>query len=676
MALLIPAVHPAAVLRGGRPIADVIAADLGKAWRISNGDGPNLTEHIIHVIPGNPIGIPKALELAIQWMQHWRQRGARIGVDVETSALDYFNCKLYSIAIAEAETGIAISFTLQDFHTLPPSYELALEQELKYVLADENISKVFHNAPFDLAVLHRKGFSIGGRIWDTQGLHHLVQPDIAHDLGWIGHTYLDVEPWKLDHESGKMANTKDPVKLLVYNARDALYTAMLVEPLLAHIEARGMSPVLASWQSAYAQLAVDMENFGIWIDQPTRKRIAAQLREELAQKKHWLREWLNWKDFNPMYDVHRREALFSRKYEGPPWNLGLKPSKYTEKKNDPSTSYKSIIDYLEHPFVRVLADYVETRMAYATQYKDGTEKDEDGKQEEPGSYQRALCEDGRLHPRWKPNTLNSVRYGSEPNCQNQRRRDREFFQAPENKVLIASDKDQLELRVVACRAGERELLTEMARPGGDPHRLAATRVYGEAFFKKSPEEQKLLRNITKNVVYAALYLAGVTTVWRTIRERKQLDAALRATMTPAVVRHVHTSYFMHYSSITKYNEWLVNQATVHGVTEIPPFGRRRYWPIKPVPATDVANWNGQCPAAEIVTSEMCIIQDELKRKYQGASVIAHKHDELNIECFEKDAESIVKLVKQVFGNTRLDGPAGPVYLTADVKVGKTMKDIK
>lgn len=927
MAYLISTVHPAAVLRGTRPIGDVIAADLGKAWRVAN-EGPQLEENIVHVIPGNPAGIERALDVAIQWMQHWRGRGARLGVDVETSALDYFNCKLYSIALAEAETHTAVAFTLSSLHTLPPSYELALERELKLTLADEGISKVFHNAPFDMAVLYRRGYNVKGRMWDTQGLHHLVQPDIPHDLGWVGHTYLDVEPWKLDHESGKMANTKDPVKLLIYNARDALYTAMLVEPLLSHIEARGMHANLAAWQASYASLAADMENFGIWVNQEKRKEIATQLRETMAAKRHWLREWLSWPDFNPMADHHRREVLFGKKYAGPPWNLGLKPSQYTEKRGEPSTSYRSIIDYLEHPFVRALTDYVDTRMAYAAQYKDGTEKDEDGKQEKPGSYQQAMQDDGRLHARWKPNTLNSVRFGSEPNClsadteiltiigwvpfpeaarkrlpaiqyfpdtmdasiamdtaytsragmsrgislkssqldllmtedhrclieqevtrsgqqlwkpivfpanalfevrrrhkaipcranaytggaqeklphhliavlcacqadgwrrkygngsawafyfskrrkidrlkaaltacgptadwyavplgrkslkrkketaiyikdcqlktwlddklssnkelgpwildldtetlrrlvhessqwdgshkkateysttvstnadwiqiaglvsgartgmvhgwygtrskkrcytvrsgpktnriglpgvsvtdvafdnpqdfycatvpsgfifvrrngkpcitgncQNQRKRDRAFFQAPDGKVLIGSDKDQLELRIVACRAGERELLEEMARPGGDPHRLAASKIYGEAFFQKSPEEQAVLRSITKNVVYAALYLAGVVTVWRTIRNRKPLDAALRAAMTLPVVRHVHSSYFMHYSGITRYNEWLINQATINGVTEIPPFGRRRYWPIKPVPATEVANWNGQC----------------------------------------------------------------------------------
>jgi DNA polymerase-1 len=685
VAYIIPTIHPAAVLRGVRPIGEAICTDLGKAWRIANGDGPNLTENIIHVIPGNPAGIQKALDLAIQWMEHWAARPCRLGVDVETSALDYFNCKLYSIALAEAETGTAVTFTLRDFHTLPPSYEIALERALRAVLGEERVSKVFHNAPFDMAVLDRQGFQVNGRIWDTQGLHHLIQPDIPHELGWVGHTYLDVEPWKLDHESGKMANTKDPVKLLIYNARDALYTAMLVDPMLEHIEALGMSSTLTHWQAEYARLATDMEVWGIPVNFEKRQKRAEILRARMAEKRHWLREFLNWPDFNPMADTHRREALFGRKYAQDPWKLGLKPTKRTEKQQLPSTSYKGIIDHLEHPFVRALADYIDTRMAYATQFRDGTMKDLDGKQEEPGAYQRAI-HGNRLHPRWKSNTLRSVRYGSEPNVQNQRQPapgmpeidcDRVMFEAPPGRVFIGSDKDQLELRIHACRAGEPELLEEMRRVGGDPHTMAAKMIYGEAFLKKDKRGQKLLRTIIKNVVYASLYLAGVQTVWRTIRERKTLDAAIRASMTLPVVRHAHSSYFMHFSKINVLNEWIVETAEKQGYIEIPPFGRRRYTPIKPVPATEITNWHTQCCGAEIVTSEMCQIQYELKRRYNGtASIFAHKHDELNIECRENDAEAICKLVKDVFGNTRLDGPAGPVYLTADANVGKNMVAIK
>lgn len=593
MALLIPTVHPATVLRGGRQVSDVIASDLGKAWRISN-EGPKLEEHLIWVLPGNPIGIVKAKELALAWMQHWRRKGARVGVDVETSALDFFNCKLYSIAIAEAEdSNTGIAFTLCDFHTLPFSFERELEHELKLLLSDTGVEKVFHNAPFDMAVLHHKKYPVRGPIHDTQGLHHLVQPDLPHHLGWVGHTYLDVEPWKLTHQSGKMANTNDPVELLVYNIRDALYTAMLVEPLQRSVRERGMSNELMMWQSEFAQLATDMEIAGMPINRAKRQAMGIQLRDKVAHATAEMRSFLGWPDFNPMSSRHRSEALFGEKYAKPPWNLGLKPQLFSEKTGAPSTSYKSVIDSLEHPFVKWLTTAVETQQTYATQYADGTNRGINGKIEKPGAFERAII-GNRIYPRWKCNVLNSSRFGSEPNVQNIRVIDRAYMECAPGRVMISADKDQLELRIAACRAGVRELMEEMAREDGDPHSLAARHVYGDEFLKRSKDERKLLRGMVKNVTYASLYLAGVITVWRTIRNRKQLDPVVRAKMTLPVVRHIHQSYFGRYMEFPRWHEADLKFINDNGYIEIPPLGRRRYCPVKPAPATEFSNWKVQC----------------------------------------------------------------------------------
>jgi DNA polymerase I-like protein with 3'-5' exonuclease and polymerase domains len=597
VALLVPVIHPAVALRTGQQITDVIGTDLAKAHRLSE-EGWNLEENILWVLPGNELGLPELMKRALAWMQHWRRSGARLGVDVETSAVDYFSCKLYSIALGEAESHTAIAFTLTDFHTLPVALEAQLVHELRALLADEHVEKVFHNAPFDLAVLHRKELPVRGPILDTQGMHHLVQPDIQHNLGWVGQTYLDVGPWKLDHQSGKMANTKDPVELLIYNARDALYTALLVEPLKRAIEARGMSSNLIAWQAAYAQLATEMEIAGLPVNVEKRRAMAVEMRDRAFKLRHDMREYLGWADFNPMSDSHRREALFSQRYAKDPWHLGLQHTLLTKKLQQPSTGFKSIIDHLEHPFVRLLTNYVETWQAYATQYQDGTLRAEDGRMEKPGGYQKVLKEDNRLHPTWKPNTLNSARMGSSPNVQNQRKKDRAFIEAPEGRIFIGSDKDQLELRIAACLAGVSELITEMRRPGGDPHKLSASHVYAAQWTGADDRQKALYRTLVKNVTYASIYLAGVLTVWRTIRNRKQLDSAVRAAMTLPVVRHIHSSYFMRYMEFPRRNEALLRFVETNGYWEIPPLGRRRYCPMLPAPATDFANWSIQCYTAD------------------------------------------------------------------------------
>jgi DNA polymerase-1 len=521
----ISTIHPAAILHGGRPINDFIGADLAKAWRVAN-EGPKLEEHILPVIPGgNPsMGLTQMMDTATKWLQHWYHNAKVIAVDVETSGLEYFNCKLYSIALADPETKTAIAFTLMDFHTLPISYENALIAWVRAILANPDIPKAYHNSPFDRAVLSRKGFRISGNTLDTLALGHLIQPDAPKDLGWYGHTFLDVEPWKLDHESGKMANTKDPVSLLVYNAKDALYTGLLIEPMIGTILTRGMSQNLISWQMSFADLATAMELRGLPINFEKRRAMGQEIQNEMEEALVWMRDWLSWPDFNPMSQAHRTEAIYGLKYSTNPWNLGLKPTKLTKKTQAPSTSYKAMIDYYEHPFIRHLATYIENRHTFSTIYREemivGYKKvnGKKVKKIKAGSYQKAMCEDGRMHPKWNPTGQVGSRFSSNPNVQNIAGRHRGFIEAPDGKVFISGDKNQLELRLMAVVAGVSELLEEMNRPGGDPHTLAAANIYGEEFLNQPPAKRKIIRAITKNVVYASIYLAGVTTVWRTCRE--------------------------------------------------------------------------------------------------------------------------------------------------------------
>lgn len=1021
--------------------------DLGKAKRISE-QGPTLSESYIIVLPGNPSGLQVAFQNAMAWMKHWRTHGANLGVDVETSGLDFYACSLYSISLAEAEpSNTAIAFTLSGLHTLPWEMEKALTEELAKVLASDMVNKIYHNCPFDRAVLIRKGFHLGGRTLDTMAMHHLIQPDIHHDLGWVGHTFLDVEPWKITHDGNKKANTKDPAELLLYNAKDALYTAQLVDPLQATLHQRGISPTLSAWQMSFSDLATDMELVGLPVNLAKRRMMGMQLLRRMFLQERRVKEFLQWPDFNPMSSKHKIEVLFGEKYSKPPWNLGLIPTVYNEKDGKPSTSYKAIIDYMEHPLIAALVNYTELRGAYAIQYKDKPDAEiaklrelgaEDhiqrweqwvpcGLEEqyaamrvsvrrdpaEPGSYHKAICSDGRLRCSWKPCAQKGSRFTSSPNCfddktevlttsgwllfkdaekcnsvplqydpdtggadvadsfqyvnrpvkadttvvhlrarrgqidlmitkdhgvlvdhyvqkdyekyqvrerftaidlfnrhlsrssipkrashwltgseqipwykiavlcacqadgwrrkygsgeawafyfskerkcirlqealrackeeaswyakalpragrkeqtaiyirpcilknwvddllgpkkefgsyllqwstetlrlfcdevtqwdgrhdrrteysstikgnvdwvqtaaaisgsrtgdvrefwggsskvpcyqmsagpisgsmgfekkhvkivseeysqiyrcvtvptgyifvrrnghiaicgncQNQSIWHRAFFEAADGWAFTASDKDQVEARVLAARAGIVPLLTEMRKLKSDTHTMNAAVVYGDEFWSKSEEARYLIRAVTKNVFYAGIYLAGWMTVWRTCRENKRIDAQMRAAMTKKQVRLVHQGLFRKaYAGINDWHEKNLKQVAIDGYMEIPPFGRRRYAPVRPIPATEFANWSIQPAATDIVTSEIVLIQEELKRKLPGrAFVVRHGHDEVNVEHMVKDTEEVQKIIKRIFGNTYFDGPAGPVYLTAGIKTKKNLRDIK
>lgn len=676
MAYIVPTLHPAHILRGA-PLSDVVIADLSKAMRLS-AHGPSQIENIVVVHPSSPVGMNMALQCALQWMERWIALQCPVAVDVETSSLDFMNTRLYSISVSGVDgCNTAVAFTLMDLHTLPWDVEGPLVSVLRRLLADPHVPTIYHNAPFDYAVLTQHGFAINGPILDTQVYAHLIQPDAPKSLGWIGHTWLDVEPWKLDHEGKKQAYTSDIIELLVYNAKDALNTGKLYLPMRREAYDRGCSATLESYQMAAQRLAARMETYGIPIDMDLRRSMGNTLLQIMEKNLHSMREYLNWPEFNPNRPVHVREALYGKK-GGKRNSLGLQPTKFTPKTQDPSTSYKAIIDHLEQPFVRAFVDYIGDRVAYSTMYKEaGT--DQDG---EPGAYAKAIHSDNRLHAKVNPCGQKGSRFSTSPNVTNVQVVDatvphRMMFAAPPGRVMVGADKDQLELRIIACRAGVRELVEELKEPNADPHSLAARNVYGDEFLKRNKKDQKALRNMVKNVVYASLYNAGPKTVWNTLREKKTLSSKMRAAMTLGVVTHIHKSYFGRYVEIPVYHQHNYEMVHVNGYDMCEPWGRRRYFPVQPAPFTEVGNWRTQTEGSDHVLRAMVNIQEDYDHETGGdAQIILHGHDAIFTECAEGYGERAQYLTDHHFGDDIIEGPMGLVHLTAKADIAKNLLHVQ
>jgi len=664
MTWVIPTIHPATIMHGGRaPILEVISADLAKAWRVAQTGQINQHEQILVVHPAAVADLEGAVRTAVAWMQHWKTSRCPVSTDVETSGLSQHRCAWYSIALSGVDgNDVALGWTMHDLHTMPYEAERVLCEALRALMADDLVPKVFQNGPFDRPVMALRGYPVFGQCIDTLGLHHLVQPDSQHDLGWIGHTYLDVEPWKLDEEGEGLGRKfiHDVVRGLVYNCKDALNTGKLVDPLTREIVERGMNQRLIDLQMWLADLCTIMELRGLPINLAKRHAMGEALRIENEQLTAELRQMLAWPDFNPLNGKHRIEVYYGEKY------LKLKPTAWSEKRHDPSTSYKNqtIIEALEHPIVNRIVKIQEQATKYTMIYSD------------TGAYARALERDGRLYCKWSIGQRGS-RLSSSPNVQNLALKDRDFIEAPDGWVLVAADKDQLELRVAAGLAGVRELLDEMARPDGDPHTLAARQVWGDKFDQMPKDERKKLRDAVKNVVYASLYMAGVKRVWHTVREKKIISPEMRAMLTLPFVSHVYHSYLGKFVEFKRYHDWKWNNVQSNGRLVAQPFGRVRIFPAPGLAEyNEVANWDVQVAGSDFVAAAMQTIQWELQKRFDGACIILHGHDQVVVECRERHAEDVKKLVDQLFGNDVLDGPAGPVRLTAKAHVGKDLHAVK
>ena len=82
-------------------------------------------------------------------------RAAVLGCDTETSGLSAKTARLFSVQFSDG-----------DFHVLVPFSEGVELRKLGSVLADKSITKIFHNAKFDLSFLREYGYETQN-VYDT-----------------------------------------------------------------------------------------------------------------------------------------------------------------------------------------------------------------------------------------------------------------------------------------------------------------------------------------------------------------------------------------------------------------------------------------------------------------------------------------------------------------------------
>jgi DNA polymerase-1 len=133
---------------------------------------------------------------------------------------------------------------------------------------------------------------------------------------------------------------------------------------------------------------------------------------------------------------------------------------------------------------------------------------------------------GRIHADLMPLATETGRFAARnPNLQNMPRAGaddigvRNFFVAPESKVLLSLDLSQIELRIGALYCRDEKML-KTYRTGGDIHNSTADVVFG---IKKHDKEE---RTIAKNVNFGTFYGLFPSGLQRTLKFKAGLEKSL------------------------------------------------------------------------------------------------------------------------------------------------------
>lgn len=217
---VIPAIHPAALLRGGgKSIAGSHTPDLayvnltydfGKVDALAAGKNVRLDIKVDYEF----VDPDRATWLLVEQIQEAYAEGEGT-IDLETyvddpdrhHALMAYVARIRAFGLATKKRSISVLWEL--IAPWAQSY-------LQAMLASEKVTKTYHNGLYDRTVLIGNGFELAGPWHDTLLAHHSAFPGCAHGLQIVTSQAFVTQPWKSEFRNAE----EDHEKLLIYNAKD------------------------------------------------------------------------------------------------------------------------------------------------------------------------------------------------------------------------------------------------------------------------------------------------------------------------------------------------------------------------------------------------------------------------------------------------------------------------
>jgi DNA polymerase-1 len=276
---------------------------------------------------------------------------------------------------------------------------------------------------------------------------------------------------------------------------------------------------------------------------------------------------------------------------------------------------------------------------------------------------------GRIHTTFNQVGTTTGRLASEkPNLQNipvkgeWGAKIRRAFVAGQDSDIVAADYSQIELRILASLADDRNMLDSFAK-GLDIHSATAAEVSGVAIDAVTAELRRLAKAVNFGLVYGM----------------RAYGLSERAGITPSEAEAYISAYFERYAGIRAFLDSVIEQASRDGYVQTV-LGRRRY--VRELASPDfntrkqgerfAVNAVIQGSAADIIKLAMVKVDDYLRGRSAKSRMFLQVHDELLFEAFSEEIEELKADVKRLMeGAYELKAP-----LAVNIGSGKTWGDIE
>lgn len=270
---------------------------------------------------------------------------------------------------------------------------------------------------------------------------------------------------------------------------------------------------------------------------------------------------------------------------------------------------------------------------------------------------------GRIHASFVQNGTETGRLSSRnPNLQNIPIRTelgaqirKAIISSSEDRILLAADYSQIELRILAHLSGD-ETLKKAFYADQDIHQYTASLIFDVEESKVTKE----MRNSAKRVNFGIVY--GMSSFGLS----KDLDVSQKE------AQMFIDKYFDRYPKVKEFMDNTIKECEANGFVHTM-LNRRRYIPeinsknmsVRQFAQRQAINTPVQGSAADLMKLAMINIQNEIEKRKLGSKMIITVHDELVFDALKKEKDEMLELISSLMETPlKLSVP-----VTVTVKVG-------
>jgi len=581
-------------------------------------------------------------------------KAKQISFDTETTSINAMRANLVGISLA-IETGSAFYIPIGHQGSAPQLSIGDVARAIQPAFSNQKISKIGHNLKYDCLVLRNHGIEVSPLSFDTMIAAWVLDPG-SHNLGLKKMAELELNVTMTEISAlignGKKQITMDAVSVTdaaAYAGADAEVPLRLQAILQPRLKKNDLLDIFKSLEMPLLPVLIDMEYNGIAVDNQFFKSFAQELNQRIIAIQKEVYELVG-RDFNLNSTQQLSDALFK--------DLQLIPPDSTNKtKSGHYSTAASVLENMkgQHLVVKLLLEYREISKLVST-YLEALPRQINPKT-------------GRVHTSFnQTGSVTGRLASSDPNLQNiptrteMGHRVRAGFVAAPGCVFLSVDYSQIELRIVAHMAKDTAML-DAFRNGQDIHATTAAAIYGIPLEEVTKDQRRHAKAINFGLIYGMSPFGLTRSTELTLAEAENFVKA----------------YFEKFPGVKRYLDNIRKEAAEQGFVETM-LGRKRYFPQLKNPSTpqvraraerEAINAPIQGTAADIMKVAMIQLPAALESAGLSAKVLLQVHDELLLECPEKELRETADVVENVMSSAyKLSIP-----LETDVAYGKNWANL-